>query len=127
MSLVKKPTLTPQKLAAFQSNGRLSRGSATPKGIERIRAANLRHGFYSQANGEALRALGEDPAEFEDLLESLMATWQPADEFETRLVTRLARALWRMERGDRIQESMAVRQLEKLDENVERLANTKRR
>jgi hypothetical protein len=92
------------------------------EGIERIRAANLRHGFYSQADGEALRALGEDPAEFEALLESLMATWQPADEFETRLVTRLARALWRMERGHRIQESMAVRQLERLDENVERLA-----
>jgi hypothetical protein len=51
-----------------------------------------------------------------------MATWQPADEFQTRLVTRLARALWRMERDDRIQESMAVAQLERMDANVERLA-----
>src|SRR6516225_7770513 len=122
MSLVKKPILTPRRLAANRSNGRLSCGPATPEGIERMRAANLRHGFYSQAQGEALRALGEDPAEFEHLLESLIATWQPADEFESRLVTRLARALWRMERGDRIQESMSVAQLEKLDVNVERLA-----
>ena len=108
MSLVKKPILTPRRLAANRSNGRLSCGPATPEGIERMRAANLRHGFYSQAQGEALRALGEDPAEFEHLLESLMATWEPADHFQTRLVSRLARALWRMERGDRIQESMAV-------------------
>ena len=90
MSLVRKRALTPQTLAAFRSNGRHSRGPASPEGIERIRAANLRHGFYSQAQGGALRALGEDPAEFEHLLESLMATWQPADEFESRLVTRLA-------------------------------------
>jgi hypothetical protein len=122
MSLVRKRALTPQTLAAFRSNGRHSRGPTSPEGIERIRAANLRHGFYSQAQGGALRALGEDPAEFQHLLESLMATWQPADEFESRLVTRLARALWRMERGDRIQESMAVAQLERLDGNVERLA-----
>src|SRR6516225_8672049 len=122
MSLLRKLPLSPQKLAAIQSNARHSRGPTTPEGIERIRAGNLRHGFYSQAQGEALLALGEDPAEFEHLLESLIATWEPADEFESRLVTRLARALWRMERGDRIQESMAVAQLEKLDYNVERLA-----
>ena len=122
MSLVKKPILTPRRLAANRSNGRLSCGPATPEGIERMRAANLRHGFYSQAQGEALRALGEDPAEFEHLLESLMATWEPADHFQTWLVSRLARALWRMERGDRIQESMAVAQLERMDVNVERLA-----
>jgi hypothetical protein len=122
MSLVRKRALNLQRLAAIQSNGRLSHGPATPEGLERIRAANLRHGFYSQVQGEALRALGEDPAEFETLLESLIATWQPADEFESRLVTRLARALWRMERGDRIQESMAVAQLERMDANVERLA-----
>ena len=122
MSLLRKLPLSPQRLAANQSNARQSRGPTTPEGIECIRAANLRHGFYSRAQGEALRALGEDPAEFEHLLESLIATWQPADEFESRLVTRLARALWRMERGDRIQESMSVAQLEKLDVNVERLA-----
>jgi hypothetical protein len=122
MSLVRKVALTPRRLAAIRSNGRLSHGPATPEGIERIRAANLRHGFYSQVQGEALRALGEDPAEFEHLLESLVETWQPASEFESRLVTRLARALWRMERGDRIQESMAVSQLERMDANVERLA-----
>jgi hypothetical protein len=122
MSLVKKPDLTQRRLAAIRSNGRLSRGPATQEGMERMRAANLRHGFYSQAQGEALRALGEDPAEFEDLLDSLIATWEPADQFQSRLVNRLARALWRMERGDRIQESMAVAQLERMDANVERLA-----
>jgi len=113
MSLVKRHKLTPRKLAANRTSGRLSRGPATPEGRERIRAANTRHGFYAQGNGEALRALGEDPADFERLVESLIESWQPVDGFEERLVMRLARALWRMERSDRVQESIAVRQLER--------------
>jgi len=120
VSLVNKPVLTPEKIAANQANGRRSHGPATPEGRERIREANARHGFY--ATGEALRMLGEDPEEFKHLLESLTATWEPADEFQARLVKRLARALWRMERSDRMQEGMAVEQLERLDANVDRLA-----
>jgi hypothetical protein len=57
MSLTRKPEMTPEKIAANQ-NAHLSRGPATPEGMERLRDANTRHGFYSQAEGEALRALG---------------------------------------------------------------------
>ncbi len=121
MSLVKR-TSTPVKIAANQANGRLSFGPATAEGIERIREANTRHGFYSRCPGEALRVLGEDPEEFARLHESLAETWQPANEFERRLVERLARALLRMERGDRAQEGMAVEQLERLDRRVDRMA-----
>ena len=108
-------TSTPAKIAANQANGRLSRGPATAEGKERIRDANTRHGFYSRAPGESLRILGEDPEDFQRLLDSLTATWQPADKFQKRLVERLARAMLRMERGDRVQESMAVRHLEWMD------------
>ncbi len=120
MSLVHKPVLTPQKISANQANARRSHGPATPGGRERIREANARHGFY--ATGDALRILGEDPEEFERLVDSLMTTWRPANEFQTRLVMRLARALWRLERSDRMQEGMAVEQLERLDANVDRMA-----
>jgi hypothetical protein len=51
--LVNSPTLTPAKLAANQWNGRRTadnpQGPATPQGIERIRAANARHGFLLRA------------------------------------------------------------------------------
>lgn len=120
MSLVNKPVLTPEKIAANQANGRRSHGPATPEGRERIREANARHGFY--AAGEALRILGEDPEDFEHLQQSLMATWQPADEFQSRLVQRLARAVWRLERSDRMQEGMAVQRLERLDADVDHKA-----
>jgi hypothetical protein len=121
MSLVKSPEMTPAKTAANQANAHLSHGPATLEGMERLRDANTVHGFYSQAEGEALRALGEDPEDFKTLLKEVMAAWQPAPGFEARLVKRLARALWRCERDDRWQESVAVRQVQGLDENVARL------
>ena len=121
MSLVKKPTMTPQKMVANQANAHLSQGPNTPEGRERIREANTRHGFYSLAADEALRALGEDPDDLKALVQDVIDTWHPVNGFETRLVVRLARALWRLERDDHWHDSVAVRQLRQLDENVERL------
>jgi hypothetical protein len=113
MSLLKKQKITPRKLAANRANARLSRGPATPEGREHMRAAHLRHGFYSQAGGGPLPALGEDPAEFQALVDSLLEAWQPADAFEESLVRQLASALWRKDRAVRIQDSLAVQKLEK--------------
>jgi hypothetical protein len=57
MSLVKSPELTPEKLAANQANGRQSQGPATAEGVERIRAASARHGYYSKAPGAEMHVL----------------------------------------------------------------------
>ena len=120
MSLTKSPTMTPEKRAANQANGRQSHGPATPEGMERTRESQVRHGLYARPPGEALRVLGEDPEEFTRLLESLEAEWEPVGELQSRLVHRLARAVWRMERNDRIQESLAVRRLGGMDQKLER-------
>jgi len=69
MSLVKKPVLTEEKLAANRRNWGLSQVPATAEGRERIGAAHLRHGLYAKAQEPALRGWGEDPAQFEELLE----------------------------------------------------------
>jgi hypothetical protein len=63
--------MTEKKLAANRSNGRLSHGPATAAGRERIAAAHLRHGRYSESQDTAFRCWDEDPAEDEDLLEGL--------------------------------------------------------
>ncbi len=117
MSLVKKHKITPRKLAANRANAQFSGGPTTPEGRDHVRAAHLRHGFYAQASGGALPALGEDPAQFQALLESLLQAWQPADAFQESLVCQLATALWRKDRAIRIQDSLAVRKLEKKQEN----------
>jgi hypothetical protein len=113
MSLTKTPTMTQKRITASRVNGRRSRGARTREGRARAAAANLRHGFYSEAQGDVLVALGEDPERFESLVDSLTETWQPANEMEMRLVMRMVRALWRMERADRIQESLTVEQFQR--------------
>jgi hypothetical protein len=122
MSLLKRLTLTSRKLEANQANARLSRGPVTAEGIERIREAHLHHGFYSKAIGEIIRALGEKPEDFDRLLAALNETWQPASDYELVLIRRLARALWRVERADRIQEAMTVEQAERVSRNLEERA-----
>src|SRR5208282_2896540 len=96
MSLIKKQPVSEKKLAAVRQNQKLSHGAMTAKGRERIRAAHLRHGFDAEAEGATLRALGEDPAQFQELLESLWETYQSSDAAQEGLVIRLARVTWLM-------------------------------
>jgi hypothetical protein len=118
MSLVKKPKMTDRKVAANARNRKLAHGPATMEGRERIRAALLRHGFYAQAEEVALRALGEDPAQYQALLEELWEAYQPTDGAQEGLVIHLTRCTWLLNRAVRMQEGYAVRQAQ--DVNSER-------
>jgi hypothetical protein len=119
MSLVKSPRMTEKKLAANRRNRKLAHSPATAEGRERIRAAHLRHGFYAQAEEVALRALGEEPAQFQELLERLWEKWNPTDALQEKLVARLARAVWRLDRSDRMQEGYALRQAKEVSKGRE--------
>ncbi len=110
MSLVKKHKLSEKQLAANRRNQKLCHVPVTPEGRERIRDAHLRHGFYAQAEEVAMRALGEDPGHFQELLAGLWEEYKPAGISQEGLVIRLARATWLMNRADRMQEGYAVRQ-----------------
>jgi len=110
MSLVKKPRMTEKKRAAVRRMQKLSHGPATPEGRARIRDAHLRHGFYSKSDEVALRALGEDPDDFRELLEGLRDDRKAAGALRKRLGEHMARSFWRMRRADRMQEGFALRQ-----------------
>jgi hypothetical protein len=110
MSLVKNPEMTEKKVAANKRNQKLFHGPTTPESRARIRAAHLRHGFYSEAEEVAMRALGEDPAQFQELLQGLWETYKPTDVAQEGLVIRLTRGTWLMNRADRMQEGYAVPQ-----------------
>jgi len=102
--------MTEKKLASIRRIQKLSHGPVMAEGRERIRAAHLRHGFYANAEEVALRALGEEPAQFQELLEGLWETYNPTDASQEGLVIRMARAEWLVNRADRMQEGYAVRQ-----------------
>jgi len=96
-------------LARSQRNGRKSRGAVTPEGKARAAQANLRHGFYSEAPQEVLIALGEDPAEYRRLRNSLENNL--AEGLEGELVQRIGDTLWRMKRAARMQDGLAVKRV----------------
>ena len=110
MSLVKNPRMTEKKVAANRRNQALCHVPERGERGERVRAALLRSGFDMQAEETAMRALGEEPAHFQDLLDALWEEWNPAGGLPEGVVIRLARAMWLMNRADRMQEGYAVRQ-----------------
>jgi hypothetical protein len=112
MSLVKSPRMTEKKVAATRRN---QKHSHTAGGRERIRAALLRHGYDVQAEEVAMRALGEDPAQFQELLEVLWEEWNPSGGLQEGLVIQLAQATWLMNRAIRMQEGYAVRQAQEVN------------
>jgi len=78
-----KRSMTEKNLAAHRANARHSHGPVTAQGKEYIRAANLRHGFYSEQSDSALRALGEDPAELEALRQAVASSGSPRTAWKT--------------------------------------------
>ena len=112
MSLVQKQEMTEENLAAKRSNGRQTQGAVTPEGKANSARSNLRHGFYSQARDEAMVALGEDPEEYAGLLQSLVDDLQPSEGLESQLVLRMGRALWRMQRAERMQDGLAMKRIQ---------------
>ena len=107
MSLVKKPEMTKKKVAANRRNQNLCNAPLTDERRERIRAALRRFGYNVQAEEIAMRALGEDPADFQELLEALWEEWNPAGSLQEGVVIRLARSMWLANRADRSQEGAA--------------------
>ena len=117
MSLMKKRPRTAKRILASHANGKRSHGPVTQRGRERSRDAHLRHGLYSADGNKALRVLGEKPEEFDAVVACVMEQWQPANGFEERLSMRLARAIWRMERADRMQEGYALQQAQETNQS----------
>jgi hypothetical protein len=115
MSLVRKPKITEKKVAANRRNQNLCNGPERDERRERIRAALRRFGYKVQAEEIAMRALGEDPADFQELLEALWEEWNPVGALQEGVVIRLARALWLANRADRMQEGYAVRQAQEVE------------
>ncbi len=115
MSLIKKHEVTEKQLAANRENQKLCNVPVTDERRERIRAALLCFGFNAQAEEMAMRALGEDPAHFQKLLERLWEEWNPVGSLQEGLVIRLARVMWLANRSDRSQEGAALRRAQSAD------------
>lgn len=115
MSLIKGPTMTEKKLFANRNNAGISHGPTTVRGKARISAGRRRHGHYAESQDAVLRCLGEDPVEFQELVDGLREEFAPTGALQERLLNRLARVLWLMDRSERSQEGEALRRARAAD------------
>lgn len=82
------------QIAANRRNALKSTGPKTAEGKARVAQNGLKHGLYAR---QTLMP-GEDPAEFQALVEDLKARWRPADDVELGLLLQYADAMWRLSR-----------------------------
>ena len=122
MSIRHSPQRTPQLLDAARSNGRRSHGPCTAAGKENSKMNALEHGERSDPENhyEVMRALGEDPAQFEALKQELSASFSTGDPFVEKQVDDLARLYWRRDRLERSQTGLMRRALLALEEQQHR-------
>jgi hypothetical protein len=98
-----RPRSEAQREAA-RANGARSHGPKSAEGKARSSMNAFRHGLCSPA----ILAPGEDPEAFAALLAALRAEHRPADATADLLVERLAVALWKLDRCDRLKAQLAA-------------------
>src|SRR3989475_6197340 len=93
--------LSDRKIEANRQNAQHSTGPSTPEGRAAVRLNGLKHGLCA----ETIVVPGEDPAEFEAMLEAYRAEYQPTTPSAEFLVRQVAMADWRLLRLHRIEAS----------------------
>jgi hypothetical protein len=79
---------TERKIEANRQNAQHSTGPSTPEGRAAVRLNGLKHGLCA----ETIVVPGEDPAQFEAMLDAYRAEYQPATPTDEFLVRQLAMA-----------------------------------
>lgn len=115
MSRLSQRIVSRRRIAANRQNALKSTGPRTPEGKRRSRYNNLKRGLAARLLHEAMKALGEDPREFERLRRNLRETFEPANAAESLLVEDLARLWWKKARSERAQSGVHVRDLEQME------------
>ena len=100
-----------QQIDANRRNARRSTGPKTPEGKAIVSRNAIRHGLTST---RAIALPEENLEEFNDLLESFSAQFQPQSPFERSLVLQMAVADWRMRRAVRLETGILAYRLDEM-------------
>ena len=102
---------TERQIEANRQNAQHSTGPSTPEGRAAVRLNGLKHGLCA----ETIVVPGEDPAQFEAMLDAYRAEYQPATPSAEFLVRQVAMADWRLLRLHRLEASFHTLKHKELD------------
>src|SRR5438046_9399822 len=88
-----------QQIEANRLTAQKSTGPSTPEGLAAVSLNGLKYGLYAKT----LILPGEDPAEFDALLDRFHAEYQPATPTEETFVSQIVMATWRRARIQRME------------------------
>src|SRR5205823_5424244 len=88
-----------QQIEANRLNAQKSTGPSTPEGRAAVSLNGLKYGLYAKT----LILPGEEPAEFDALLDRFHAEYQPATPTEEAFVSQIVMATWRRARIQRME------------------------
>jgi hypothetical protein len=105
-------------LAALRNNAQHTTGPRSAAGKQNSKMNALKHGLRAQPENhyQVMRALGEDPEEFDNLRQELMTAYGPGDALWETQIDDLARLYWRRQRLERAQEGLMQRALLAVEE-----------
>ena len=109
-----------KQIAANRANAQKSTGPRTPEGRAKVRSNAIRHGL----TGQILTLSESERPLFDELLNSLLNDFKPANAIETQLVTGIAWDTWRLNRLRAIESNTFVLEREEsVDEFDQALAD----
>ncbi|MEP0829346.1 MAG: hypothetical protein HRF51_12575 [bacterium] len=108
-----------KQLRANRQNARRSTGPKTRKGKMNSRKNRLTHGLYSQNLIIDTKILKEDKTEYDLLLASLVAEFQPETQLQGFLVRKIANAIWRSRRAVNAETAVITRELNSARDEAE--------
>ncbi len=97
MALIRK-TVSSALVAANQANSRESTGPQSELGKRHSSQNAGKHLVCARVSSASMKELGENPADFDELRDSLRRVFAPRDEFEEMLVDDMAELRWRRRR-----------------------------
>lgn len=86
---------SPEHLARLRQTIVKARAARTPEGLRRGANQRLEHGMDTRRLREAMKHFGDDPREYDALLQGLRAYFAPGDPAEEGIVKMMGEALWR--------------------------------
>jgi hypothetical protein len=110
MSLAHETERTDDNAATPVANGPKA-GGAPAEGPINSTVEKFRRRFYTDSQFGLLLALGEEPQEYQQIMESLLNDLEPRQGLESQLVDQIGQALWRMRRAQRIQDGLALKRI----------------
>ena len=122
MSGGNEPEMTQENGKEQEVNAPSAAGASTGEAEVTPAVAEFRQGFFTEARYDLLLALGEEPQEYQGMMESLLEDLQPRRGLESHLVEQMGETLWRMRRAQHMPDGLALKSIQRKVQGEEMVA-----